>query len=77
MPLPSILSWATVTAGSRIELLISAQFHYKLCRLHHWHAWHTAALLTSDQTHATSSVRQLPPMESFRKWVSLLDRYGT
>ena len=32
---------------------------------------------TSDQTQAISRVWQLPPIESFRKWVSLEDRYGT
>ena len=32
---------------------------------------------TSDQTQATSRVWQLPPMESFRKCVSLDERYGT
>ena len=31
----------------------------------------------SDQAQATSSVRQLPPIESFRQCVSLLDLKGT
>lgn len=33
--------------------------------------------LTSDQMQATSMVRQLPPMESFRRCVSLEDLNGT
>lgn len=32
---------------------------------------------TSDQIQAISRVWQLPPIESFRKWVSLEDLYGT
>ena len=35
------------------------------------------SLFTSDQMQATSKVWQLPPMESFRKCVSLEERYGT
>lgn len=39
--------------------------------------WHACMQFTSDQMQATSKVWQLPPMESFRKCVSLDERYGT